>query len=345
MKTLHLNAEHPLQRQRALTLLNSGGVVAVQTETVYGLAADARNPDAVARVFSAKGRPVGHPLIVHIHDRDQLPRWSRDIPDMAWRLAEAFWPGPLTMILPRHPEISPGITGGLDSIALRVPDQPLLRDMMAIMDTGLAAPSANPYQSLSPTRAEHVLASMNGRIDAVLDSGPCPVGLESTIVDLCGESPALVRPGPVTAEQLEAILGCPLDRQTDDRPAPGNEAVHYRPRTQTYRISGAAMADALAWCQERGINLAVISHEKPDTGLEWLPAGHWLWLPDDKPAYAREFYDALHRLDRLRTDMILIQTPPETPEWQDVHNRMAKATEQFSFEQIPDLDGHRKQPA
>ena len=343
MKTLHLNAEHPLQRQRALTLLNSGGVVAVQTETVYGLAADARNPEAVARIFAAKGRPERHPLIVHIHDAAELPRWARQVPDAAAKLAEAFWPGPLTLILPRHPDVSPTVTGGLDTVALRVPDSALLRDMMAIMDTGLAAPSANPYQGLSPTRAEHVLAGLNGRIDAVLDSGPCALGIESTIVDLAAGTPTLVRPGPITVAQVEAVLGETVHTAHGDTPAPGNEAIHYRPRTRACRIPEQAFADALGWCQAQGLQVAVISHTQ--TTDDTVPPGHWLWLPGDKQAYAREFYDALHRLDRLRVDIILILMPPQQPQWQDVHNRLGKATELFRFEALPSLRSGTQKPA
>lgn len=345
MKTLHLNADHPLQRQRALTLLGNGGLVAVPTETVYGLAADARNPDAVARVFEAKGRPTGHPLIVHIHHPDEMARWVSQVPEAARKLAQAFWPGPLTLILPRHPSVSTVVTGGLDTVALRVPDHKLLRDMMAVLDTGLAAPSANPYQGLSPTRAEHVLNGLNGRIDAVLDSGPCPVGMESTILDLSGPAPVLARPGPITADALEAVLGQAIQQDHSSTPAPGKDAIHYRPRTLACQIDAASLQGALQACQAQGRNPGVISCGDQQGAASQLPDGHWLWLPADKRAYARELYDALHRLDRCGLDIILVVTPPSATAWSDVHNRLSKATAVWQEDILSTLTDGQRLPA
>ncbi|MGR8921901.1 MAG: L-threonylcarbamoyladenylate synthase, partial [Gammaproteobacteria bacterium] len=184
--TLHLRADRPGDVERAVALLRDGRLVAVPTETVYGLAADARNEDAVADIFRAKGRPADHPLIVHIADAAAVDEWARDVPDAAWRLARRFWPGPLTLLLPKAPGVSARVTGGSPAIGLRVPDQATLLRVLAGLGSGVAAPSANPYRRLSPTTAQHVLAGLAGRIDAVLDDGPCTIGLESTIVDLSG---------------------------------------------------------------------------------------------------------------------------------------------------------------
>ncbi|MCC1495682.1 L-threonylcarbamoyladenylate synthase [Alcanivorax sp. 1008] len=331
MTTRHLDARNPEQRQQAITLLASGAVVAVPTETVYGLAADASNPAAIARIFSAKGRPSGHPLIVHIHDAGQLPRWANSIPEQAWRVAEKFWPGPLTLILPRHASVSPAITGGLGSVALRVPGHRVLRDILKTLDTGLAAPSANPYQGLSPTRAEHVLAGLAGRIDAVLDDGPCEVGLESTILDLTGDTPRLVRPGPITREALEVVLQQSIENDSGQTAAPGNELIHYRPRTRACRVSGEKIAATLAWCQQQGLQAGVISYSDLSPELDRLPALYQLiCLPADKAGYARQLYHAMHELDGTQADIILVQTPPIESEWSDVMNRLQKATDLLS---------------
>ncbi|MEJ5211921.1 MAG: L-threonylcarbamoyladenylate synthase, partial [Burkholderiales bacterium] len=169
---------------RAVALLRAGGVVAIPTETVYGLAADARNPQAVRRVFAIKGRPADHPLIVHIAAAESLPQWARDIPDAAWRLAGRFWPGPLTLILRRAPGVPDEVTGGQDTVGLRVPDHPLTLELLRRFGGGLAAPSANRFGHVSPTRPEHVAQELGEAVDLILDGGPCSVGVESTILDL-----------------------------------------------------------------------------------------------------------------------------------------------------------------
>ena len=327
VNTRHLDASNPLHRQEAITLLSQGGLVAIPTETVYGLAADARNPQAVARIFTAKGRPLGHPLIVHIHDRKQLHHWVGDVPEHADRLAELFWPGALTLILPKHPSVSPVITGGLDSVAVRVPAHDVLRGILHKLNTGLAAPSANPYRGLSPTRAEHVLAGLDGRIDAVLDDGPCALGLESTIVDLTGTTPRLVRPGPISREVLQRALQKEFEDDHGQTAAPGNDIIHYRPRTPAYRADQDLIKSTLDNYREKGLRVGVISmapYEAPHHG----PAPQrWLQLPADKHSYGRDLYHTMHELDGSNVDVILIQQPPSTAEWLDVLNRLEKATD------------------
>jgi len=250
-----------------------------------------------------------------------------DIPDAAWRLAEAFWPGPLTLLLPRAPDVPGEVTGGRPSIGLRVPAHPVMHALLLRLDGGLAAPSANPYQRLSPTSAEQVLAGLDGRIDAVLDGGPCEVGLESTIVDLtgcaAGDPPRIVRAGPITRAQLEAALGMAVDFPGQHTVAvPGNVAVHYRPGTPLRMFDTAtlrAQLDALA--DDARIALAHTSDDLP-TSRGVIATLH---LPADKPGFARALYAALHTLDRAGADAIWLERPPEGEDWRDVHDRLSRA--------------------
>jgi L-threonylcarbamoyladenylate synthase len=328
LDTRRLDPARPEDLDEAARLLRAGRLVAVPTETVYGLAADARNPEAVRGIFAAKGRPSNHPLIVHLPDASHLSRWAVDIPGAAWRLAEAFWPGPLTLLLPKAPEVPGEVTGGRPSIGLRVPAHPVMHALLLRLDGGLAAPSANPYQRLSPTTAGQVLAGLDGRIDAVLDGGPCDVGLESTIVDLtglaAGDLPRIVRAGPITRAQLEAALGAPVDFPEHHGVAvPGNVAVHYRPGTPLRMFAAdtlRARLDALP--DDARIALAHSSDDLP-TSPGVIAT---LRLPADKPGFARALYAALHALDQAGADAIWLERPPEGEDWRDVHDRLSRAT-------------------
>lgn len=319
VKTEWLNASDPADQERAARLLQAGELVAVPTETVYGLAADATNPEAVARIFEAKQRPRNHPLIVHLAGADQLPRWAAHVPDWVHDVAERFWPGPLTLLLEKHPQVSPVITGGLPTIGLRVPNHPVLLRLLQRFDLAVAAPSANPYQKLSPTTAEQVLSGLGGRIAAVLDGGPCVEGTESTILRVEGETAEILRSGPITAADLQPCLPFPV--RTPKRHAhavSGNKRVHYRP-------------DATLSIKPAQELLAILQDPPPDTGylvhsaaLRESRARHLYAMPEDHRAYRRALYATLHELDR-QVNRIIVEEPPEGPEWLDIWDRLSRA--------------------
>ncbi|MGD9388146.1 MAG: L-threonylcarbamoyladenylate synthase [Gammaproteobacteria bacterium] len=308
----------------AAELLRDGGVVAIPTETVYGLGAVAMNTAAVRRVFAIKGRPANHPLIVHLGAANELPEWARDIPEAAWRLAERFWPGPLTLVLPRQPRVPDEVTGGQDSVALRVPAQPVTRELIALAGP-LAAPSANRFGRVSPTTAQHVLAELGGDVDMILDAGPCQVGLESTIVSLLGGEPALLRPGRITVAELEAALGRPVAPPPQDLRAPGRLASHYAPSTPLALIAGIELGERLAASGAAGEQVAVLAYS-PDALAATEAAGAAVTvMPANAADYGRLLYAALRRLDAAGHDLIMVEAPPGGAEWLAVRDRLARA--------------------
>ena len=250
--TTQLLSTNKQDLERAAALIRAGGLVAIPTETVYGLGANGLDPAAVRRIFEAKGRPQDNPLILHIHRADQLRDFCRDIPDAAWLLAEAYWPGPLTMVLPVRDNVPRTTTAGLDTVAVRCPDNDAAREIIRLAGVPIAAPSANVSGKPSTTTAAHVLHDMDGRIDAIVDGGPCRVGVESTIVDLTGPVPRLLRPGGITPEELEALLGAleidravtgEISRDTVVR-APGMKYKHYAPAAEVLIVDGSREAAA-----------------------------------------------------------------------------------------------------
>ena len=326
--TRRLDPAHLEDIDEAVRLLRGGHCVAVPTETVYGLAADASNPEAVRGIFAAKQRPTDHPLIVHLPSAAHLTRWAHDIPDVAWQLADAFWPGPLTLLLPKAAHVPAEVTGGRPSIGLRVPAHPVMLRILTLLDGGLAAPSANPYQRLSPTTVDQVLEGLGGRIAAVIDGGPCTVGLESTIVDLTGPVPRIVRAGPITRHQLEVVLGCTVEfPRQHDVAVPGNVAVHYRPGTPLHVIDTATLRMRLSTLPPGSrVALAYFSDDlpvpdvSPDTGMACV-----MRIPADKPGFARALYATLHALDHAHADVIWLERPPSDENWSDVHDRLSRA--------------------
>jgi L-threonylcarbamoyladenylate synthase len=306
---------------QAVAALKRGGLVAFPTETVYGLGADASNPSAIARIYAAKGRPSNHPVIVHLSSADELERWARSVPEGARKLATRYWPGPLTLVLNRAPGVPDAVTGGQDTVGLRVPAHPLALALLRAFGGGVAAPSANKFGRISPTTAAHVQRDLGDEVDVILDGGPCEVGIESTIVDFSGGEPVLLRPGQLHAEQIEAVLGAPLRAPGSDAPrAPGRLESHYAPRRPLQLLSRAELQAALrSGSPER---YAVLAFETASPGPRtagWIQAPH---QPDD---YARDLYASLRALDALNCERILVESPPEGGEWAAVGDRLGRA--------------------
>jgi L-threonylcarbamoyladenylate synthase len=305
-------------------------LVAFPTETVYGLGADASNPAAVAKIFAAKGRPQDHPVIVHLGGIELLPLWAGEIPAAARKLAAAFWPGPLTLILKRAAGASDSVTGGQDTVGVRIPGHPVALELLRAFAgeeggrvfSGVAAPSANRFGRISPTTAAHVRAELGAAVDCVLDGGACGVGIESTIVDLSRGRAVLLRPGEITPAQIAAVLGAEVD--LPDAAAPrvsGALASHYAPRTPLYLVAAAELPARLAGL--RGKRLAVLARAAAPPGLKDVS---WQTAPRAAAGYAHELYASLRRLDDLSCDAILVEAPPSAPEWQGVNDRLRRAS-------------------
>lgn len=307
--------------ERAVALLRAGDVVAFPTETVYGLGADAENEAAVARIFELKGRPSSHPLIVHIAAISELPRWAGAIDDRALRLAEACWPGPLTLIVARGPRISHAVTGGLDTVGLRVPAHPLALELLRAFGGGIAAPSANRFGHVSPTTAEHVRAEFTDRLPWVLDGGPCQVGVESTIVDVSGGATAILRPGGVPRERIAEVLGfeVPVLSESTVR-VPGQLASHYAPRAEVVLVPFAELGARVAELRERGLCVgALVPSDGSGAG-----AHHELALGREEEL-ARGLYAALRELDGRGCEVIVTSEPEARGLGLAVQDRLQRA--------------------
>ncbi len=312
---------------QAVEVLKRGGLVAVPTETVYGLAADATNEAAVRAIFAAKGRPADHPVIVHVADASAIDDWAREVPDSARALAAAFWPGPLTLVLKRSPRALDVVTGGQDTVGLRCPAHPWARALLQAFGGALAAPSANRFGHLSPTTAEHVRADLGekpaGAVDLILDGGACPVGIESTIVDLSGAQPTLLRPGSITRLALEQVLGVPVAEPGATHRALRadlNGTTRRARRSRSCRSIGSAAgwrrcSTCASRCSRRPWSCRRCAHSRPSQ----------IAAPEDPVAYARELYANLHELDQAAADRIVVSAPPSGPEWTAIHDRLRRA--------------------
>jgi L-threonylcarbamoyladenylate synthase len=302
---------------RAVAVLERGGLVAVPTETVYGLAADASSPAAVLRIFLAKGRPADHPVIVHLPRAAAMERWAATVPDAAWTLAQAFWPGPLTLIVPKAAWVDPCVTGGRDTVGLRVPSHPLTLALLEAFGRGLAAPSANRFGHVSPTTAAHVRGDLGDRVDVILDGGPCPVGIESTIVDLSEDEPAILRLGAVTREDIEMVLRRSVKIVTDGPvKAPGQLASHYAPCAEVEVVRVTAAAARAAELAAAGVRVALIGG-----GVEAT-----VRLPRAGEGYARALYAALREADAPGVERIIVEAPPGGPLEAALSDRLARAS-------------------
>ncbi|PAV26307.1 threonylcarbamoyl-AMP synthase [Tamilnaduibacter salinus] len=326
--TIQLDATQPTDVEKAAGLLRAGHLVAVPTETVYGLAADASNDQAVRKVFGAKQRPVGHPLIVHLASPGRISLWVDPVPQNAMDLIQAFWPGPLTLLLPKKPGVSDFITGGNPGVAVRMPSHPATLAIMDTLGRDLVAPSANPYGRISPTTAEHVLAGLSGKIDAVVDGGDCSVGIESTIVDLTGDTPVIARPGHVAQNDIEACLGTTLaPGQGVNQAVPGSVKRHYQPVTPTVGVASERMTRLLPELTPTGEKVGVIWWHSPPGERAYES----IMLSADPHEYARMLYTAMHAIDTTTVDRIVIELPPREKRWLAVHDRLTRAcTEQFA---------------
>lgn len=338
-------AADPTSIERAVARLRAGGLVAFPTETVYGLAADARDPAAVERIYTLKGRPSSHPLIVHLADGDQLEWWAAEPSSEALRLAEAFWPGPLTLVLRRSAAVPDAVTGGQHTVGLRVPAHPVARALLAAFGSGLAAPSANRFGRVSPTSAAHVAAEFPNADLLILDGGTCEVGVESTIIDLSqaesGSAPLLLRPGGVAAADVESVIGRQLLRpagapsdaelrlgategavsELSGRQVPrvpGSYASHYAASAPSRLVAGSELGGAALSMP----GSAVLARRSAPVGF----VGRWLQLPDEPVAYARALYAALRQLDATAPRQILVEEVPAGEAWLAVRDRLNRAT-------------------
>ena len=321
-----LDGRDPQAIAQAATALAAGELVAFPTETVYGLGARADDDAAVAKVFAAKGRPADHPLIVHVLDAEDGERFASALPPVARRLMAAFWPGPLTVIVPRAPAMAASAAGGQMSVGLRCPSHPVARALLAAARElgvpGVAAPSANRFGRVSPTQARHVVDEFEPGL-LVLDGGDSEVGIESTIVDCSRVHPVLLRPGVLTVAQIEAAAGEPLRAADAAAPrASGTLAAHYAPRARVRLVSAAALAEMARKQWPRGV--AVYSRTAPPSGSAWART-----MPGDARAAAHELFAVLHDLDAAGADEIWIELVPQAAEWDGVRDRLSRAAAAF----------------
>lgn len=339
------------QLNLAVEIINNGGLVALPTETVYGLAADGTNPDAVKKIFSAKGRPADHPLILHLADANQLNRWAKNIPDYAYQLAKSYWPGPMTLILKKQPHVLDLVTGGQNTVGLRVPNHPIAQKVLQTLNeqnkhkpVALAAPSANSFGRISPTLAEHVQEDLGDKVNLILDGGSCSIGIESTIIDCTRDQPRILRPGVISEIDIKNITGLtPLEKPTSDNtnnPAPrvsGDLKSHYAPNTTTVLVNPIELN---SYC-EKFNNYVVLSREKPSISPvkiydARIPTSYihksdhpknWILMPEDYAAYAHCLYEQLHLADHLRCEQIIVEdVPKDNIHWAGIRDRLLKAS-------------------
>jgi L-threonylcarbamoyladenylate synthase len=318
---------------RAVDILRAGGVVAFPTETVYGLGADASNPAAVARIYALKGRPSTHPVIVHLASSDRLGDWALEPSPAALRLAAAFWPGPLTLVLRRAPHVLDAVTGGQETVALRVPSHPVAQALLQAFGGGVAAPSANRFGRVSATSARHVREEFGHEVPCVLDGGDCEVGIESTIVDVSGDVPRLLRPGGVDLDALQAALRAPVARADASSPrAPGRLKAHYAPVTPLMLVEADVAPELIRSLVRQDKQVAVLSFSAM---RPLLPGLTWLACPSDPEGYAHDLYANLRLADASRSEVIVVERPPLRSEWAAVLDRLTRAAAGSSATENP----------
>ncbi len=318
---------------RAVEALRDGEVVAFPTETVYGLGADAQNPDAVRKVFELKGRPTTHPLIVHLDHPRLLERWALTVPPAAQALAGRFWPGPLTLVLRRAPAVDLAITGGQDTVAVRVPGHPVAQQLLRAFGSGIAAPSANRYGHVSPTRADHVREEFGDAVKVVLDGGDCKIGLESTIVSCVDAVPRVLRPGAITLSQLRAVVPEVAEGLAALAPrVPGSDAKHYAPTTPLSIVNSGKLEEVVSQLTAGHEKVAVLAMRPPRAAnkfMTWINAGR------RADVYGRELYVNLRALDKSGAREILVEEVPAGEQWDAVRDRLRRAA---SAENVVSVD-------
>lgn len=310
--------------EAAVAALRNGELVAFPTETVYGLGANARDPSALRRIFEAKGRPANHPVILHLDTARFLPRWAIDISAKVEMLAERFWPGPLTIVLRRHPDVSDVLTGGQDTIAIRVPSHPMALQLLTAFGGGIAAPSANRYGRLSPTRAEHVREELGDAVSVILDGGESTIGLESTIVSLVEGPPRLLRPGAVRVDQLRELLpDLEIGGGTATPRVPGSTPQHYAPQTRVVIVTTPELEPRIEEYLAGDKRVAVLAQRPPRlarANVTWINAGR------RADVYQHDLYANLRSLDKAGAAAILVEEVPDGLPWAAVRDRLARAS-------------------
>lgn len=322
-----LNATHE-NIALAVQCLKHGGLVGMPTETVYGLGADASNTQAVKRIFAAKNRPENHPLIVHLASFEQFENWAQDIPESAFQLAQHFCPAPLAFILKKRPQVSEVVTGGQNTVALRIPNHPVALELLRQFDGGIAAPSANRFCRISPTQATHVAEELGEDVDFILDGGACEVGVESTIIDLSGDKPTILRFGKITRTEIETVLNTQVFipdslSQATVRTA-GMMAIHYAPTTPALLCNIDYLNVLLA---NKNQKIGVLTCRK---SVPSIPTCTTIQLPADPIIYAQNLYAKLRELDALKLDLIVVEKPPQNEAWEAINDRLSKATREIN---------------
>ena len=305
-----LNGNSPDGIKEAVEILKNGGIVALPTETVYGLAADASNPKAIAKIFAAKNRPQNHPLILHVKNFGELEKYAMQISNSAEILAKNFWPGPLTMLFQKKPSVLEEITGGKNTVAIRIPSNKIFQEVLQLGNFALVAPSANIHKKLSPTKAEHVFSQMNGKIDAILDGGTCEVGLESTIVDARGDV-KILRSGPILKTQIERILNKTVEdiSSSNTNNVSGSMKVHYQPNKPVFLINAKDISN----CINNTENFIFLGYS--ESFCKNIPQQWLIKMPSNALEYQAKLYNVLHEINSTMHSAIAIETPPNTEEW------------------------------
>lgn len=330
METIFFDATNGIdeeQLKRVTSFLISGEIVAIPTETVYGLAADARNEQAVQNIFSAKGRPSDNPLIVHVANKAQLYELTKDAPPYVDKLIDTFSPGPITYVLKKANDLAPSVTAGLSTVAIRIPDHPVAQAILQYSHLPLAAPSANLSGRPSPTLASHVAEDLSGKIRAIVDGGSTTVGLESTVLDCTQDVPHILRPGMITLEEIAKVAGsCTMTEQhelEDENPkSPGLKYTHYAPNMPLLLVKKEKIAEVIKQYQMKGKRIALLYYSDDIRSLE---ASDYIFLGENETAMAKNLYKALRKSEKKQVDLIICEMPNENVKKEAIFDRLSRA--------------------